>query len=877
MIARCRSVVVFTSLLTICETARLLNVKPTQEAPKRSTSNWEKLGRRIGGCKFAGDCGDCLTRTPSFSGDTYCKWCPFDNWEGKPFDTKPKGVCRHASANEEDCTQWSKYGVTEFSQTEPSRASDIVDALLFCPKESEEVGVTVQKVKRLAANSLYSMQFDDSQSLDVALEALNTEVRRLNRFHATNPVLFGAKFGDKELLVEAGKWSWKATLLGINFIPVVGNSISLGLNLITDAAEMATAGKQGRSQDKLISLGEEAHSQYFGDVTFGLIWKAYQEILSLSSEEVREKIESVRKSVIAEHTDVADAYQEFDSHTAVKVGKAAGHVGLFVGGFFTFGATWIAGAVWTGVDLAASAATKAAVAKGLELKTKMLLALARLKDESVWEGANDECDITDRYSGKNPCSSAPRPGDGKLVQRVCTRISPWGHSKGKIPNGLFSPQGRCLPAESMGMFLSDGLPCLTHGSCQSGYCHFDKRMQYFFSPHPRHFWQRGGEQIPVPDQLHSMQVHEVLSPSEHEERSNFSSVRPLKDFVAQYNSYEGVKFATTGTCATACPESAIGKGDCAGLTLRDTAKNVNKKSTLAAKYDFGIKIPNRIMTGFSLQGFALVGHGACSRDGRALEATTTWTLSTETETETTSDPLDECARKIWAIGGPAFMITKASETEWLCSSLNEIPGFTVLLGESQDSKCFSRVPSWPLDVYQPWNADWLLYLEDLNRVLGLLDKAEGWEEVLEKVREAYPEFCNEVEVCPDPRDWDIAVAKSVLTVLAPLSVTQMRQLCMQADPHCPSSDSSSKVKLRDLFEDEEWGEAWKRFLGKLNVEEVAKEDPEQPATLKAEFVLKLKIIATSYNFKMQDGVWDLAAAQQEFLDNLDTRRKAMED
>merc|ERR1712151_790874 len=137
-----------------------------------------------------------------------------------------------------------------------------------------------------------------------------------------------------------------------------------------------------------------------------------------------------------------------------------------------------------------------------------------------------------------------------------------GHHLGKIPQGLLSPEGRCQPSTEP--LLSDGLPCLTHESCSSNYCHFDTRLQYFFSDHDRVYHPRHREQVAIPDQLHSMQVQEVMPANGTENRSTLqefvgsSSVRPLHEFVGVYNSYEGVKYATTGTCATTCPKSAIG-------------------------------------------------------------------------------------------------------------------------------------------------------------------------------------------------------------------------------------------------------------------------------------------------------------------------------
>merc|ERR1712039_367202 len=108
--------------------------------------------------------------------------------------------------------------------------------------------------------------------------------------------------------------------------------------------------------------------------------------------------------------------------------------------------------------------------------------------------------------------------------------------------------------------------------------------------------------------------------------------------------------------------------------------------------------------------------------------------------------------------------------------------------------------------------------------------------------------------CPEPEDWNVADAINALTNMAPLSVTQLRKLRVKIDPTEMenASGSSSKLIIRDLFNDENWGEAWKRFLGKLNVEEVANEDPEHPATLNTDFVQTLQRIAVGRNFRMKD-------------------------
>merc|ERR1712187_672033 len=124
----------------------------------------------------------------------------------------------------------------------------------------------------------------------------------------------------------------------------------------------------------------------------------------------------------------------------------------------------------------------------------------------------------------------------------------------------------------------------------------------------------------------------------------------------------------------------------------DTAQNVDQESTFASSYDFGIKIPNRIMTGFSLQGFELVGYGACSKNGQQLEAKSTWTLSVKEKVAS-----DQCARSCWNIGCPAFMITRETKNRWACSLFGEVPGFTVSLSNREKSKCFARVQPWPLD------------------------------------------------------------------------------------------------------------------------------------------------------------------------------------
>merc|ERR1712232_1291800 len=186
------------------------------------------------------------------------------------------------------------------------------------------------------------------------------------------------------------------------------------------------------------------------------------------------------------------------------------------------GATWIANAVWGGVDLAASMGVTASLDQALKLKTRMLMGMAKLMDESIWTESEEVCDITDWFNGTSPCQSKAED-DGTEVSRICVRSSPWDHHVGKIPGGILSPEGRCQP--STAKLLSDGLPCLTHEVCSSGYCHFDTRLQYFFSDHDRVFHRRGEGAVPIPDQLHSMQVQEVMPLTSVSTQSNYSSVR----------------------------------------------------------------------------------------------------------------------------------------------------------------------------------------------------------------------------------------------------------------------------------------------------------------------------------------------------------------
>jgi hypothetical protein len=365
-------------------------------------------------------------------------------------------------------------------------------------------------------------------------------------------------------------------------------------------------------------------------------------------------------------------------------------------------------------------------------------------------------------------------------------------------------------------------------------------------------------------------------------------VAPLEDFVGEYNSYEGVKYATTGTCARACPKRKIGKGDCAGLTLRDTARNVHKESTKAVEYEFGLQMPNRIMMGYSQQGYALVGEGACADSSGALTVSNTHYLKKKRDegklgrrrTLTSAEAGRDCAEECWQTGCPAFQYYK-EDGKWRCNTYSEMP--TIVDPQAdRESKCYRTVRNWPLDIYQPWNSAWYMYMSDVNRVVALLEKdrdlnkaswTPGQNPLLDAVRDAYPEFCSKAsdpELCPAPHEWSHSEAINMLLVMAPLSVSQMRALRQQVDSGTGDTafGGSAKVKLRDLFRDVEWGEAWQRFLGQLNVEEVDNEDPDHPATLKADFAQKLQNIAAGSNLRMKDGVWDLLAAQDEYFKGL---------
>jgi len=862
----------------------------------QDTANTTDEDARKSGCRDAQTCQICLQSTPA------CKWCPSSAWVGDAkqlVGNEKQGVCSAVAAAKTACggVGWFQYRKTPFTvKPEAKRATDDNEADLFCPfVQSKNAGPGVQKMSRMTASTLLRSKINDTESLLENLISLNADLNRLNLFRSTNPALFDAKFGvSGSSAATAAKWTWKLASWGSTFIPVWGSIVSFSLGTLTDLAESMQAAlvHQGRSQDLLISKGRDATLQYFHDVMFGDVFRLYTQVFSLSHEEVAAKQHDIGDSVFAGKTGVAAAkYSEVRKTKTAKVLTLAGHTGLFVGGFFTFGATWIANTAWGISDLAAAASTEAAIREATKLKTTLLLSLARQYDDEVWNSTDaTKCDTTDWFRGVDPCPAVAvgSGADRVLKPQVCSRSSPWGSHHGHVKKGLLAPQGVCTTAPSSQ--FQDGLPCLSHESCQSGFCHFEPRIQYFFSSHKRAFCSRthtkmakdAGKQpcLSAADQLLSLQVLSLQLPNEGDIISYHESVRPAHEFVGSYDSYDGARYATTGTCAKTCPRELVGQGSCAALTLLDTPIDGNDPELSSISYDFGVVLPNRIFVGFGQQGYRKIGQGICLQRDEPLfpSSDVVWLHGNDEQA------IQECAAQAWKKEMASFHVIQGDGEEKKCHLFRQVADG---VGVADTAQCFQQLPRWPLDIHQPWNFEWHAYMSNLGAIVEYLEQAEESrrtdkpldepaQHVLDKVRQAYAGICVLGDPCPKPELWSESEAIHMLQYVAPLGAKQLSVLRAEIDPEFKRGGEykqEQKVRISDLMKRRAgFGEAWKRFLIKVIQQEVDAEDRAlvegeivHHATLSRDFVESLQTIATDQNLVYPDGIWNLLEAQNILL------------
>eukprot|EP00931_Biecheleriopsis_adriatica_P055025 TRINITY_DN32456_c0_g2_i1.p1 TRINITY_DN32456_c0_g2~~TRINITY_DN32456_c0_g2_i1.p1 ORF type:complete len:864 (+),score=135.53 TRINITY_DN32456_c0_g2_i1:42-2594(+) len=807
------------------------------------------------GCDVAKTCVQCLTTKPVFDNSIpilgagkYCKWCPHHLWSGPENQAGGEGTCRPAVHTDRDCRVWY------FPITGPTLASirphgEREDALLSCPgpamHQSHE-----GKLDDESGGSLLKMRIQHPGELNAVLYKFGFELQRLMRFHFTNPTMFAKKFRNMDSVEHGAKSLWDIVKYGLDH-----NQQGQILNMMLGAVgglsahirEMLT--REYRSQDKLVTQGRAASSGFFDDVSLGVLYDAYEEVLNLTLEETQAMVEAEAHSKLLDQEHALQSYKQ---------ASAEGHKALFVAGFFTGGATWFVSDIWTGADLVVEALTRPMVDKAIFKKVKILVGMFRLGYASLEMSPQQTCYITSSSEGERPCPDMVHKGVDS--RGTCVRENPWGFRYG---NGALGVEGRCyyLPKVLSTSFL-DGAPCISHTQCGSSYCHFETKMQYFFSDHDRVYSDNGyPEAVPIITQLRSLNVIEATIPGEVPRETDARHTRPLEDFLGLFNSAEGAKYSTIGTCATPCPKSEAGTGACAALN----------SAGAKVDFEFGLHLPNRLMVseeGAYQQVYGLIGQGACGDKAGLLSVVAEYGFGSVEDLAS-----KECARKCADLRCAAFEVYPMLLTnEWKCHLHDRAAEIAVNAsrGDALPGTCYGRELGWPLDAHQPWNQAWYFYVSDVSRVVALLEKS-GSAQVLEQVQRAYPHFCrhgSKTPRCMEPRTWNRDTAIQMLTHDAPLSVKQTQILREKVDPdHGDAAfHNNREALLRDLFADEEWGKAWQNLFGPDVVEQVQNEDPSRRLAMQAKHAQQLQLIAKGHWLKAEEGLWDLAAAQEKYID-----------
>jgi len=332
-----------------------------------------------------------------------------------------------------------------------------------------------------------------------------------------------------------------------------------------------------------------------------------------------------------------------------------------------------------------------------------------------------------------------------------------------------------------------------------------------------------------------------------DENGSLSEVSPkLRSIVKNFDSYDGVSYATTGTCSVACPAPSVGKGDCEPLT--------HKRSSTS----FGIRRKGRQLFAHH-EGFSRVGTGDCATGLGPLGTNSTHRLSSNGTLR-----YKECARLCVQHGLSSFSVDHADAS---CSLFARSAWKT----EPHPRKvCFVKQAHWPLNAYQPWNVAWREYTLDLRQVVNFLDEGTG----LSEVRQVYKHYCTqkasswfskdvEVADCPSPEQWDEEQAKRVLLLDAPLSASQLHALHVQLSPE--SAEAIADGSRGEVLSRAElarrpngFGEAWLRLLagsqGGLDAQGMSRS-----------MVERFEALAEEGDLRLADGTWDLAAAGEIYV------------
>lgn len=862
----------------------------------------------LSSCAKYANCESCLQASTytmlDTIADTYmpCKWCPKRFWHGsaKAFASKDAlGVCADADATISLCgddggRRWDFVGKSAQNMNSTSaQLANEASAKWYCPKLPAERSTTDAWVVH-ELGELTSEDIENLEVLHIILGLLSLDFQRMNRLQTYHPILFGELF-DSTMPIT--RYVWEATVFGIGFAPGaewIGGGLALGLGIATQVAdhreeELNRLQESSRtSQEGLCSTGREAKLQYFVDVSFGSLWDAYVSVFDLSNWSVAESHQkSAKKSVSGKLGQHSSAITKQANTGAYKVLSGLFHVGMLVGGFFTGGVTWAIDTVVGSGEALVMWSSKWLSTQSLKEKTYLLTALSRLVDGAMWHESqphNEECSITD----PNACPPVRLEKD-LVMHRVCSRISPWENHVSVNPHGEQSPRGRCQPRVRIG--LEDGMPCVAHEGCSSGYCHFEPRLSYFFSDHVRKFCPNAYLNdthtvlcTPAKLQLFSLQaialnpaLHELQGPAHKDD-----PVRRPREFMGDYQgSFDGPLYATTGTCATAC--STAGSGDCAELSLADSGKDSRQ-----VKYGFGLRLPGWIFT-HEKQGFEHLGQGACGesvvRNRREMEATRLLPVKVlnmaHARKAGDAAALDACARACWGNGRcRSFAYSQESSSCLLygrhADRLVPQPGW----------HCYSQVLPWPMTVYQPWNTEWLHYLEDLKIVLRHLedDSPRIYGPALRATLRAYGSFCEDIdpadtetyEDCAIPEEPEEAakeVASSFLTLVAPLSAKQLRWVRDQVMPlafmDIPAK-AGDTISVEELFErPHDLAEGWRGYFLASGLPRTWEDWRRlQTRSVSKAWAQEIEKMAVSLRLRTKDGRWDFRAAHyRRFLDD----------
>ena len=460
-------IVLYVSLVALCTqqvfAIRELGVVGSHE--QEDADFWER------GCGSKTSCSECLMH---LTGGHFCRWCPQQFWYG-PSRALPTengtGVCRAPEFVNEVCGGGLKWiyvrdGTNLSQQGIGRQASGMEEAKNFCPSPEEESFRLHPQLKYLRGKDLA-----DPAMLDKTLALLNLDLQRMKRLRITNPSLFNRSFDPSNAWArEIGSYVWKAGVVGATFIPFVGETaevLSFGLDLATSGAE-ATAEEaysilesQKSSQANLCSSGRQAKLEYFTDVTFGMLHEHYQDVQRLSQDALEQKRnDTLKTGLVGSGGQAINQVSDTLDGNEAKATKAVVHTGLFIGGFYTFGITWIVGTSLGAAELAAEMSAHYGKAKSLSQKMFLLTGLARQMDLGAWSTDLVRCFITDVEDGRDPCPPIQLPDSSGLLHRVCSRSSPWNHHLEKIPEGELSSEGRCVPRPRPS--LGTGLPCVAH-------------------------------------------------------------------------------------------------------------------------------------------------------------------------------------------------------------------------------------------------------------------------------------------------------------------------------------------------------------------------------------------------------------------------------